>query len=69
MTVTAEVHATEMSTIRMKKGEPHVTIWFTGPKGGSAGMMRLDKAEAIKLARALSAAVQQLNQQETKKWS
>jgi hypothetical protein len=32
-------------------------------------MMRLDKAEAIKLARALSAAVQQLNQQETKKWS
>jgi len=62
-----EIHANETSTVRMKKGEPHVTIWFHGPKGGHTGMMRLDRAEATKLAKALTSAVRQLNQQETKR--
>jgi hypothetical protein len=49
---------TEMSTIRMQHGEPYVSIWVKGPRGGHVGMHRIDPAEAAKLAEALSEVAQ-----------
>jgi hypothetical protein len=57
-----EINVTEMSTIRMRRDEPYITIWFNGPKGGHIGMNRIDIAEAAKLAEALAKAVQELRQ-------
>lgn len=51
-----KIYATEMSTTRMHHGEPHLTIWFTGPRGGSGPMVRLDTVEADKLLGALARA-------------
>ena len=60
-----EIHATEMSTIQMKWGHPFVTIWVTGPKGGSRGMMRFDPVEADKLLKALARACAAMEEQLT----
>ena len=53
-----EINTTEMSTLRMKD-EPFVTIFASGPRGGTRGMLRLDLSEAAKLAEALSRAVRE----------
>jgi hypothetical protein len=60
-----EIHSTEMSTIRMQHGEQHLTIWFTGPKGGHRAMVRLDRVESEKLLRALARACAALEEAAT----
>ena len=60
-----EIHAQEMSTTRMHHGEPHLTIWFSGPRGGGTGMMRLDRVEADKLLKALAGACAALEEAAT----
>jgi hypothetical protein len=61
--VAEAIQAIEMSTLRMQRGEPFVTIHFIGPKGGYRGMARLDLVEAAQLAAAISDAVQQAETQ------
>jgi hypothetical protein len=60
-----EIHATEMSTTRMHHGEPHLTIWFTGPRGGGGPMVRLDSVEADRLLKQLAAACAALEEAAT----
>lgn len=60
-----EIHTTEMSTVRIHHGEPHISIFWNGPKGGVRGLMRLDTAEANKLLRALARACAALEEAAT----
>lgn len=56
------INAVEMSTIRIQHGEPHVSIFVSGPKGGHRGLLRFDVAEADSLAKALADAVRDLEE-------
>jgi hypothetical protein len=49
----AELTLVEMSTIRMQHGEPYITIWVMGPRGGHREVLRIDEAEAAKLVETL----------------
>jgi len=60
-----EIHATEMSTVRMKWGEPHITLWVTGPKGGSKHMLRFDQTTANRLLRSFARACAALEEAAT----
>lgn len=60
-----EIHATEMSTTRMKSGEPHLAIWVTGPRGGGRAMLRFDRAETEKLLKSLARACAALEEAAT----
>jgi hypothetical protein len=60
-----EIRVIEISTVRIHHGEPHICIFWNGPKGGSRGLMRLDRAEADKLLRALARACAALEEAAT----